>query len=136
LAEFNKWLDRKRILSFVFCNYPLDSGVTQQQHETGMPETQLGCRYTCISLPLLSAREYLQKDNAVVCALAVFMDPDGLSKPTLKVECYQKLLSYMQSLTDRQINQIVYALETYLTLTEAEKQVYERLIKEIHPDLF
>jgi len=122
-------------LSFVFCNYPLDAGITQQEHETGMPETKLSCRYTCISLPLLSAREYLQKDNVVVCALAVFMNPDGLSKPTLKVECYRKLLPYMQSLTDRQINQIVYSLETYLTLTEEENQIYERLIKEIYPEV-
>ena len=63
------------------------------------------------------------------------MNPDGLSKPTLKVECYRKLLSYMQSLTNRQINQIVYALETYLTLTEEENQMYERLIKEIYPEV-
>ena len=135
IAEFTEWLNRKSILSFVFCNYALDDGITQEECKVGMLETQLGCRYTCISLPLLSAREYLQKDNAVVCALAVFMDPDGLSIPVLKLECYRKLLSYMQSLTDRQINQIVYALETYLTLTEEENQVYERLIKEIYPEV-
>ena len=135
IAEFNKWLNRKRILSFVFCNYALDAGITQQEHEIGMPETKLSCRYTCISFPLLSAREYLQKDNAVVCALAVFMNPDGLSIPVLKVECYRKLLSYMQNLTDRQINQIVYALETYLTLTEEENQIYEQLIKEMYPEV-
>ena len=108
----------------------------EEEYKIGMPETQLSCRYTCISFPVLSARDYLQKDNAVVCALAVFMNPDGLSKPTLKVECYRKLLSYMESLTARQINQIVYALEIYLTLTEEERQIYERLIKEVSPDLF
>jgi hypothetical protein len=135
VAEFNKWVDRKRILSFVFCNYTLGAGITQEECKVGTLETQLSCRYTAISLPLLSAREYLQKDNSVVCALAVFMNQDGLSKPTLKVECYRKLLSYMQNLTDRQINQIVYALETYLTLTGEENQIYGRLIREVYPEV-
>lgn len=133
LAEFIEWARRKNLLSFVFCNYALDAGITEGEYKT---DFQLGCRYTCISLPMLSAREYLQKDNSVVCALAVFMDLDGLSKPILKVECYRKLLSYMKSLTTRQINQIVYALETYLTLTEEEEDVYQRLIREVYPDLF
>jgi len=84
---------------------------------------------------MLSAREYLQKDNSVVCALAVFMDLDGLSKPILKVESYRKLLSYMKSLTTRQINQIVYALETYLTLTKEEQEIYQRLINEVYPEV-
>jgi hypothetical protein len=135
VAEFNEWVNRKRILSFVFCNYTLGSGITQEECEVGILETQVGCRYTCISLPLLSAMEYLQKDNPVVCALAVFMNPNGLSKPTLKVECYRKLLSYMQNLTDRQINQIMYALETYLILTEEENQIYGRLIREVYPEV-
>ncbi|MBC8229551.1 hypothetical protein H8E77_08405 [bacterium] len=76
----------------------------------------------------------MEKDNSVVCALAVFMNQDGLSKPILKVECYRKLLSYMKGLTTRQINQIVYALETYLTLTKDEKEIYQRLINEMYPD--
>ena len=121
LAEFNEWKNRKHLLSFVFCNYSLNAGITEEECETTF---HLSCRYTCISLPMLSAREYLQKDNSVVCALVVFMDLDGLSKPILKVESYRKLLSYMKSLTARQVNQIIYALETYLTLTE--KEVYQR----------
>ncbi|MBC8234945.1 hypothetical protein H8E77_35820 [bacterium] len=110
-----------------------DAGITEEEYKTAF---HLGCQYTCISLPMLSAREYLQKDNSVVYALAVFMNLDGLSKPILKVECYRKLLLYMNSLTTRQINQIVYALETYLTLTEEEKEIYQKLISEVYPDLF
>jgi len=132
LAEFTEWERKKNLLSLVFCNYTLDAGITEEKHKTAF---HLSCRYTCISLPMLSAREYLQKDNLVVCALAVFMNPSGLSKPLLKVECYQKLLLYLTSLTTRQINQIVYALETYLTLTEAEKEAYQRLIKEVYPEV-
>ena len=135
IAEFNNWENRKRILSFVFCNYALKASITQEEYKTGLTETHLGCRYTCISLPVLSAREYLEKDNSVVCALAVFMNPEGLSKPDLKVSCYRKLLSYKESLTTRQINQIVYALETYLTLTEDEKEIYQRLITEVYPEV-
>ena len=104
ITEFNDWENRKRILSFVFCNYALKAGITQEKYKRGLTETQLNCRYTCISLPVLSAREYLEKDNSVVCALAVFMNPEGLSKPDLKVSCYRKLLSYKESLTTRQIN--------------------------------
>ncbi|MBM3236592.1 DUF4351 domain-containing protein [Candidatus Poribacteria bacterium] len=132
LAEFNEWEKKKNILSFVFCNYVLDAGITEEEYKTSF---QLSCRYTCISLPMLSAREYLQKDNPVVCALAVFMDLDGLSKPILKVECYRKLLLYMKHLTARQVNQIVYSLETYLTLTEEEKAIYQRLINEVYPEV-
>ena len=72
-SEFTAWQDKKRILSFVFCNYPLQNGITREEYQIGLPQTHLICQYTCISLPLLSAREYLQKDNPVVCALAVFM---------------------------------------------------------------
>jgi hypothetical protein len=63
------------------------------------------------------------------------MDPDGLSKLELKVECYRKLLSYKESLTIRQIDLVVYALETYLILTEEENQIYQRLIKEVYPEV-
>ena len=118
LSEFTEWKNRKHLRSFVFCNYTLGDGITEEECRTSF---QLSCRYTCISLPMLSAREYLQKDNPVVSALAVFMNPDGLSKPHLKAESYRKLLSYRESLTQRQINQIVYALETYLTMTEEEE---------------
>ena len=72
----------------------------------------------------------MQKDNPVVCALAVFMNPDSLSSPELKVACYRKLLSYLPTLTRRQINQIVYAVETYLNLSDEEKQLYQQLIRE------
>jgi len=132
LAEFVEWEKRKNLLSFVFCNYALDAGITEEEHKTAF---HLGCQYTCISLPMLSAREYLEKDNSAVCVLAVFMNQDGLSKPILKVECYRKLLLYLKSLTSRQINQIVYALETYLTLTEEEKEIYQGLINEIYPEV-
>ncbi|MBM3241904.1 DUF4351 domain-containing protein [Candidatus Poribacteria bacterium] len=132
LPEFIEWKNRKHLLSFAFCNYPLDDGITEEECQTTF---HLSCRYTCISLPMLSAREYLQKDNSVVSALVVFMNPDGLSKPHLKAESYQKLISYRESLTQRQINQIVYALETYLTLTEEEEEIYQRLIQEVYPEV-
>ena len=132
LAEFTEWEKRKHILSFVFCNYAFGIGITEEEYKTAF---RLSCRYTCISLPMLSAKEYLQKDNSVVCALAVFMNRDGLSKPSLKVESYRKLLLYMKNLTTRQINQIVYALETYLILTEEEKEIYQRLINEVYPEV-
>jgi len=135
LSEFAEWQNKKRILSFVFCNYPLQDGITQEKCKIGLPESHLICRYTCISLPLLSAREYLEKDNPVVCALAVFMNPDSLSLPELKVACYRKLLAYLPTLTRRQINLIVYAVETYLNLTDEEEQVYFRLIREIYPEV-
>ena len=134
-AEFTEWENRKRLLSFVFCNYALESGITQEEYKIGLPESNLNCRYTCISLPVLSAKEYLQKNNPVVCALVVFMKRYGLSKPELKVSGYRKLLPYMQDLTTRQINLIVYALETYLTLTKEEEQIYQQLIKEIYPEV-
>ena len=136
LSEFTVWQNRKRILSFVFCNYPLEDGITQDECQTGLPESHLICEYTCISLPVLSAREYLQKDNPVVCALAVFMAHDDFSPPEFKVACYRKLLDYLPTLTRRQINQIVYAVETYLSLSDKEEQVYQRLILDVHPDLF
>jgi len=135
LSEFTAWQDKKRILSFVFCNYPLKEGITQEECEVGLPESHLICRYTCISLPVLSAREYLRKDNPVVCALAVFMNPDGLSKPELKVTCYRKLLDYMPTLSRQQINIIVYAVETYLSLSDEENEVYRQLIREIYPEV-
>ena len=73
LSEFTAWQKKKRILSFVFCNYPVEDGITQEECKVGLPESHLIGRYTCIGLPALSAREYLHKDNPVVCALAVFM---------------------------------------------------------------
>ena len=45
------------------------------------------------------------------------------------------MLSYRESLTQRQINQIVYALETYLALTEEEEEIYQRLIQEVYPEV-
>jgi hypothetical protein len=135
LSEFTAWQNKKRILSFVFCNYPLQDSITQENCQVGLLQSNLTCQYTCISLPMLSAREYLQKDNPLVCALAVFMNPDGLSPPELKVACYRKLLSYLATLTRRQINFIVYAVETYLTLNDEEEQVYERLIREVYPEV-
>ena len=135
LSEFTAWQNKKRILSFVLCNYPLKDGITQEEQKIGLPESKLTCQYTCISLPLLSAREYLRKDNPVVCALAVFMNPDGLSLPELKVACYRKLLAYLSTLTRRQINIIVYAVETYLSLSDEEKQIYQQLICEVYPEV-
>ena len=70
-----------------------------------------------------------------MCALAVFMDADGLSTPELKVSCYRKLLDYLSTLTRQQINIIVYALETYLSLSAEEEQVYQHLIREIYPEV-
>ena len=57
LSEFTAWQNRKQILSFAFCNYPLEDGITQAEYQIGVPQTGLSCRYTGISLPMLSARE-------------------------------------------------------------------------------
>ena len=60
---------------------------------------------------------------------------DDFSPPEFKVACYRKLLDYLPTLTRRQINQIVYAVETYLSLNDREEEVYQRLIREIYPEV-
>jgi len=135
LTEFIEWQNRKHLLSFAFCNYKDDEPISCKEYKTGSSRTYLSCGYTTIHLPMLSAKEYLREDNPVVCALAVFMNRNGMSTAELKVQCYRKLLSYKESLTSRQIDLIVYALETYLTLTEEEKEVYQRLISDIYPEV-
>jgi len=135
LAEFMMWQNKKQILSFVLCNYLIQGGIAPEECKVGLPESNLTCRYTCIGLPSLSAREYLPKDNPVVCALAVFMNHDDYSLPEFKVACYRKLLDYHSNLTRRQINIIVYAVETYLSLSTEEEQVYQRLIRDVYPEV-
>ena len=135
LSEFTAWQNRKQIWPFVFCNYPLEEGITVERHQTGLPNARLMCEYTCISLPMLSAQEFLQEDNVVVCALATLMNAEGFSKPELKMACYRKLIPYLPNLTRRQIDIIVYAIETYLDLTDEEEQIYQQLIREILPEV-
>jgi hypothetical protein len=135
LTEFTTWQQQKEILSFVFCNYRLQAGITQQQVQKGSVSSHIGCQYTAISLPMLSAPTYLQKDRAVVCALAVFMNPEELSPAELKVACYRRLISFLPTLIPRQINLIVHAVETYLTLSDEDTQTYQRLIREIYPEV-
>ena len=135
LSELTAWQNQKQVWPFVFCNYPLEKGITVERHGTGLPNARLTCEYTCISLPMLSAQEYLKKDNVVVCALATLMNPEGFSKPELKVACYRKLIPYLTNLTRRQIDIIVYAIETYLNLTDKEEQIYQQLIQEILPEV-
>jgi hypothetical protein len=91
--------------------------------------------YTEISFPRLSAREYLEKDNVAVCALAVFMDAKGLSSPHLKAACYQKLVPYLPTLTRTQLEVIIYAVETYVSLTADEQVVYQSLIQNVYPEV-
>ncbi|MBI1922887.1 hypothetical protein HYR99_01415 [Candidatus Poribacteria bacterium] len=135
LSEFEAWQDRKRLFSFVFCNYPLGEGITQTEYQISLLHTRLSCHYTIISFPMLSAREYLQKDNPVVCALAVFMNPAGFSPPELKAACYRKLVDYQPHLMPKQVDDIVYALETYISLSDAEKQIFQRLVEEVYPEV-
>ncbi|MBI1930149.1 hypothetical protein HYR99_38600 [Candidatus Poribacteria bacterium] len=135
LADFMDWQNRKQILSFAFCNYSLQKGITRERYQIGSPQTRLSCQYTCISLPMLSAREYLRKKRAVVCALAVLMNPAGLSPPDLKAACYRKLIPFLPNLTKQQFTLIAYAVETYVTLSEEEKQVYQHLIQEVYPEV-
>ncbi|MBI1930153.1 hypothetical protein HYR99_38620 [Candidatus Poribacteria bacterium] len=59
------------------------------------------------------------------------MNPDGVSPPDLKAACYRKLIPFLPNLTKRQLTLIAYAVETYVTLSEEENQVYQRLIQEI-----
>jgi hypothetical protein len=84
---------------------------------------------------MLSAEEYLQKDNPLVCAIAVFMNPGSLSKVDLKIACLRKLLVYKSQLTEKQIADILYGLENYLILTDSEKQTCERLLRELYPEV-
>ncbi len=135
LSEFTAWQKQKRLLSFVFCNYPLKGGIISEKYQTGVPQTRLSGRYMCISLPMLSAMDYLQKDQVVVCALAVFMNPAGFSQPELKVACYLKLINYLPHLTRKKYDLIVHAVETYVLLTDAEKEVYQRLSREVYPEV-
>jgi len=135
LSEFTAWQNRKQILSFVFCNYPLQNGIIRERFQIGSPQTRLSGQYTCISLPMLSARVYLRKRRAVVCALAVLMNPDGLSPPELKAACYRKLIFFLPTLTNRQLNLISHAVENYLTLNEREQQIYQHLIVEVYPEV-
>ena len=60
---------------------------------------------------------------------------DDFSPPEFKVACYRKLLDYLPTLTRRQINIIVYSVETYLSLSAEEEQVYQRLIRGFHPEV-
>jgi hypothetical protein len=108
LAEFEAWQNRKRILSFVFCHYPLENAMTQQEYQVSVLQTHLSCGYIIISLPMLSAQAYLEKDNPAVCALAVFMNPDNFSPLELKIQCYRKLINYQSSLTQKQLTDIAY----------------------------
>jgi len=77
----------------------------------------------------------LQKDNPVVCAPAVFMNPAGFSPPELKAACYRKLVDYQLRLTPKQVDDIVYALETYISLSDAEKQLFQRLVEDVYPEV-
>jgi len=63
------------------------------------------------------------------------MNHDDFSPPEFKVACYHKLLDYLPTLARRQINQIVYAVETYLSLNDKEEQVYQRLIRDVYPEV-
>ncbi len=134
-SEFTVWQNRKRIFPVVFCHYSLESGVMAQQTQVGLPNARLIGEYTEISFPRLSAREYLEKDNVVVCALAVFMDAEGLSPPHLKAACYRKLAPYLPTLTRTQLEVIIYAVETYVSLTADEQLVYQSLIQNVYPEV-
>jgi len=84
---------------------------------------------------MLSVRDFLQEDKAVVCALVVFMNPDGFSPLELKLACYRKLVNYHPNLTQKKLNDIVHALETYVKLSDAEQQEFQRLILEVYPEV-
>ena len=77
----------------------------------------------------------MQQDKAGGCALVVFMDRAGFSPPELKAACYRKLVDHQPHLTRKQFEDIVYSLETYLLLSDAEKQVFQRLIVEVYPEV-
>ena len=59
----------------------------------------------------------------------------GLSPSDLKVACYRKLIGYLPRLTRRQIDLIIYAVETYISLSNEENQHYQRLIREVYPEV-
>jgi hypothetical protein len=135
LAQFTAWQNNKELLSVVFCHYPLQEAISRQTYTTPWRYNFLSCGYLAISFPRLSAEEYLQRDNSLVCALAVFMNPGTLSKVEVKIACFRKLLVYKAQLTEKQIADILYGLENYLLLTDSEKQIYERLMKALYPEV-
>jgi hypothetical protein len=134
-AQFTAWQNEKELLSVVFCHYPLVEAISRQTYTTPWRYSFVSCGYIAISFPMLSAEDYLQKDNSLVCAIAIFMNPGSLSKVELKLACYRKLLDYQAQLTEKQIADIFYGLENYLILSEEEKQTCERLLRELYPEV-
>ncbi len=135
VAQFTAWQNYKELLSVVFCHYSLEEAISRQTYTTPWRYSFVSCGYIAISFPMLSAEEYLLKDNSLVCAIAIFMNPGSLSKVELKLACYRKLLDCQAQLTEKQIADIFYGLENYLILTEEEKQTCERLLRELYPEV-
>jgi hypothetical protein len=84
-----------------------------------------------LSLPKLSAAEYLKTKNPVAYGLAPLMDfKNEMSRVELKAACIVSI-GECQNLNEVQIALLLHFLETYLKLTpEEETEVQKRIVKE------
>jgi len=94
-------------------------------------EGYLCYRFRCISLPKLSAAEYLKTKNPVAYGLAPLMDFENeMSRVELKAVCIVGI-GECQNLTEVQSALLFHFLETYLKLTpEEEEEIQKRIVKE------
>ena len=91
-------------------------------------EAFLPFRYWCIGLAELSAEEYLATKNPVAYGLAPLMDHGQLSKPRLKAICLNGIAT--SNITEVQAAILAYFVDTYLPLTQAEEEEFQRLIQQ------
>jgi hypothetical protein len=85
-------------------------------------------RYWCISLPELSAEEYLATKNPVAYGLAPLMNHGQLSKPRLKAICLNGIAT--SDINEVQTAILAYFVDTYLPLKQAEEAEFQRLVQQ------
>ena len=100
----------------------------EEYTETLFGEAFLPFRYWCIGLAELSAEEYLATKNPVAYGLAPLMDHGQLSKPRLKAICLNGIAT--SDITEVQAAILAYFVDTYLPLTQAEEEEFQRLIQQ------
>jgi len=100
----------------------------EEYTETLFGEAFLPFRYWCIGLAELSAEEYLATKNPVAYGLAPLMDHGQLSKPRLKALCLNGIAT--SNITEVQAAILAYFVDTYLPLTQAEEEEFQKLIQQ------
>jgi hypothetical protein len=91
-------------------------------------EAFLPFRYWCISLPELSAEEYLATKNPVAYGLAPLMNHGQLSKPRLKAICLNGIAT--SNINEVQAAILAYFVDTYLPLTQEDEEEFQQLIQQ------